>query len=228
MKILEKIKRKLEFLHRRYILKEAFLIEAERWFNDKGDETLRLDYPLNKESIVFDIGGYRGDFAASIYDKYQCNIYIFEPVPEFYQLCTERFSENKKIVCLNFGLSDIDGILDISLAENASSFVSPHVQGLVKKVQLRSVTEYIQNSNINRIDLMKINIEGGEFDVLPSLIKSGDITKVKNLQVQFHNFVEDAVNKRRLIRDNLEKTHSEMWNYEFIWESWRLRGLSVE
>jgi hypothetical protein len=131
-------------------------------------------------------------------------------------------------VCLNFGLSDINGVLDIGLAENASSFVSPHVQGLVKKVQLRSVTEYIQNSNINRIDLMKINIEGGEFDVLPSLIKSGDISKVKNLQVQFHNFVEDAVNKRRLIRGNLEKTHSEMWNYEFIWESWRLRGLSVE
>lgn len=226
MNFLTKIKRKFNTLYRRYILKEKFLIEAYRWFKDKGDETLRLNYPLNSDSIVFDIGGYHGDFAAAIYDKYKCNIYIFEPVPEFFKICSERFADNMKIRCLNFGLSNHDGFMNIGLAENASSFSSPHVQGPALKVELRSAATYIHTLNINQIDLMKINIEGGEFEVIPSVIASGHIAKIKNLQIQFHNFIGNAEKKRNIIRNNLASTHDEMWNYEFIWESWRLKNFN--
>ena len=41
------------------ILKDSFYIEVRRWFKDQGDSKLRLNYPkLNKDSIVFDVGGY--------------------------------------------------------------------------------------------------------------------------------------------------------------------------
>ena len=228
MNIFTKIKNKLDILYRRYLLKEPFLIEAARWFKDNGDETLRLDYPLNEESIVFDVGGYHGDFAAAISAKFGCKVYVFEPVPEFYKMCVERFRGNHKIVCLNYGLSSADSFLDIGMAENASSFASPHAQGAVQKVQLRSVVACIQELGINQIDLMKINIEGGEFDVIPSIIESGDIKKVQYLQVQFHNFVDRAEMQRDTIRTNLARTHTVMWNYEFVWESWKLKDFTVE
>ena len=77
MNLLSRIQTKLEFLYRRYILREPFLLEAARWFRDKGDETLRLDYPLTQESIVFDLGGYHGDFAAAVYERYGCKVYLF-------------------------------------------------------------------------------------------------------------------------------------------------------
>ena len=32
----------------------------ERWFKDNGDETHRLNYNLNKNSLVIDLGGYLG------------------------------------------------------------------------------------------------------------------------------------------------------------------------
>lgn len=224
MKLLLKIKTKLEFLYRRYIRREPFLLEAARWFRDKGDETLRLNYPLTQENIVFDLGGYHGDFAAAIHERYGCKVYIFEPVPEFYQKCVTRFQGNHQIVCLNYGLSSADGWLDIGLAENASSFASPHAKGAMQRVQVRSVVECIRELNIDRIDLMKINIEGGEFDVVPAIIESNDIRKVRYLQVQFHNFVDHAAKRRTAIRDQLENTHMEMWNYEFVWESWKLKG----
>lgn len=224
MKLLLKIKTKLEFLYRRYIRRELFLLEAARWFRDKGDETLRLNYPLTQENIVFDLGGYHGDFAAAIHERYGCIVYIFEPVPEFYQKCVTRFQGNHQIVCLNYGLSSADGWLDIGLAENASSFASPHAKGAMQRVQVRSVVECIRELNIDRIDLMKINIEGGEFDVVPAIIESNDIRKIRYLQVQFHNFVDHAAKRRTAIRDQLENTHMEMWNYEFVWESWKLKG----
>jgi FkbM family methyltransferase len=213
-------------LYRRYILRDPFLLEVARWLRDKGDEELRLDYPLTKESIVFDLGGYHGDFASAIHDRYGCKVYIFEPVPEFHQKCVTRFLGNKKIVCLNFGLSSSDNWLDIGIAENASSFSSPHAKGAMQRVQVRSIVDCIYDQGIDRIDLMKINIEGGEFDVLPAIIESGDIRKVQYLQVQFHNFVDNAAKQRAVIRSQFENTHTEMWSYDFVWESWKLKDLS--
>lgn len=225
MNILLKIKNAIVIRYRMYILRDQFLIAGACWFKDRGDETLRLDYPLNKDSVVFDLGGYRGDFAAAINERYGCKVYVFEPVLQSYQKCINRFQGNNQITCFNYGLSSINGWLNIGLAENSSSFASPHAQGAVERVQLRSVVECIHELNIDRIDLMKINIEGGEFEVLPAIIESGDITKVNYLQVQFHNFVNDAEARRAALRIHLEKTHTEMWDYYFIWESWKLKGV---
>lgn len=224
MNFLLKVKDKMIFLYRRYILRDLFLLEVARWFRDRGDEVLRLDYPLTNESIVFDLGGYHGDFAAAIHERYGCKVYVFEPVPEFHQMCVTRFLSNNKIVCLNYGLSSTDGWLDIGMAENASSFSSPLAKGALQRVQVRSVVECIRDLGVDRIDLMKINIEGGEFDILPAIVESGDIRKLQYLQVQFHNFVDHAAKRRAAIRAQLAYTHTEMWNYDFVWESWKLKG----
>ena len=223
MKLLQKIRSVLKRLFFQYVLKDNFYREVARWFKDKGDETLRLSYPLTQESIVFDVGGYHGDFAADLNKRYGCNIYIYEPVPEFYRSCVNRFQDNKKITCFNYGLSSGNDWLDIGLAENASSFSSPHATGETQKVQIRSIVECIKELEINKIDLLKINIEGGEFDVIPAIIESGDIGKIQFLQVQFHDFVNDAKSRRTNIRNQLANTHAEMWNYEFVWESWKLK-----
>jgi FkbM family methyltransferase len=228
MDLFSKIRGRVEVTFRRYVLREPFLLEVARWFKDRGDDTLRLNYPLTPESVIFDLGGYHGDFAAAIHDKYGSIVYIFEPVPEFYQICVNRFKGNNKIFCLNYGLSSVGGWLDIGLAENSSSFSSPHAKGATQKVQIRSIVECIRKLKIEQIDLMKINIEGGEFDVVPAIIASGNINKIKYLQIQFHNFVEDAIFQRAEIRKQLESTHTEMWNYEFVWESWKLKGLAIE
>jgi len=223
----KKIQNKLRHLYKLHVKKDSFLIEIERWFKDKGDMTLRLDYPLTPESIVFDLGGYHGDFAAEIHKKYGCSVYIFEPVFEFFQHCADRFKGNEKIHCFNFGLSSQDGWLNIGLAENASSFQSPHTSGKTERVEVRSVISCIEELGIDKIDLMKINIEGGEFEVLPALINAQYIHKITNLQIQFHDFIEHAKEKRDRLRDQFKLTHQETWNYEFVWENWNLKGTTV-
>ena len=50
------------------------------WFATNGDATLRLNYNLNENSIVFDLGGYKGEFSSIIYCKYSPFIFIFEPI----------------------------------------------------------------------------------------------------------------------------------------------------
>lgn len=227
MNLPSRIRNKLLLLYRRHVLRDHFQLEIARWFRDKGDETLRLDYPLTPDSIVFDLGGYHGDFAAAVNTRYGCKVYVFEPVPEFHQKCVERFQGNSKIICFNYGLSSAEGWLDIGLADNASSFDSPHAQGAMKQVLVRSIIDCICELGLGRIDLMKINIEGGEFDVLPAIVQSGDIEKVQYLQVQFHGFADHATERREAIRAKLANTHVAMWNYDFVWESWKRKEASL-
>lgn len=51
------------YFYRLYIIKDEFTLTVKKWFQDNGGESLMLDYPLTNNSIVFDLGGYKGDFA---------------------------------------------------------------------------------------------------------------------------------------------------------------------
>jgi FkbM family methyltransferase len=208
-------------LFKTYILKDEFLRAAKKWFQDDGDKTLRLNYPLNENSIVFDIGGYEGKFADEIFKKYQSTVYIFEPVSKFYDAICKRFEGNPKIKVFNFGLSNQDNEILISLCDDASSI---HTQGINKeKIQLKSINDFIVKNNIQYINLMKINIEGGEYQILPALIDLSFIKNIENLQVQFHTFIPNATEMRNNIRKELAKTHQLTYDYYFIWENWKLK-----
>lgn len=204
-----------------YVLRDRFLLSAKKWFKDEGDKTLRLNYPLNENSIVFDVGGYEGKFADEIFNKYQCTIYVFEPVDKFYKSICERFKNNPKIKVFNFGLSDKDEEMMISISDDASSI---HTDTNNKEnIKLKSINDFILENEIQHIDLMKINIEGGEFQVLPELIDSNFIKNIDNLQIQFHNFIPNAIEMRNNIRKELAKTHQLTYDYYFIWENWKLK-----
>jgi FkbM family methyltransferase len=215
------IARAVRFI-RREVFRDPFLLEVKRWFDAKGDTTLRLDYPLDADSIVFDVGGYKGDFAAAVHSRYGCQVHIFEPLQRYYDECVERFAGNPKIVCHRYGLGAADTMLDISENADASSFVAGR-PGDSTKCEIRSVADVTAALGISRIDLLKLNIEGGEFEVLPALLDAVIMERVRFVQVQFHNFVPDAVDRRAEIRRRLGATHDEMWNFEFVWESWACR-----
>jgi len=194
--------------------------EALRWFADKGDETLRLDYQeLNDNSLVFDCGGYKGEFASNIFSKYCCRVYVFEPVKKYAQYIQDRFSKNHKIKVYPFGLGAKKDTFSISVNENSSSIFK---EGSEKSIaEIISFKDFFIENNVDYIHLIKINIEGGEYDLLNHIIETGLISRIGNLQIQFHNFVPDAKNLREIIQQKLKKTHHLTYNYDFVWENWK-------
>lgn len=106
--------RRLRYFIRRYVGRDVSGAELRRWFEDDGDRKLRARYDLNESSIVFDIGGYVGDFAEGIVSKSGSHVYLFEPSVEFYEACILRFREVDKVLCYNYGLSDISGVFTLS------------------------------------------------------------------------------------------------------------------
>jgi len=206
--------------YKRTIVKDPFYVSVKQWKRDRGDATLRLEYPLDEDSIVLDVGGYQGDFASALVDRYGCQVLLFEPMPVFSSQCHDRFGNDPKVSVFDFGLGAQDEQLSLSTSDDASSFFrNAEVDGSVS-AQIRDIATVWKQLDLQRIDLMKINIEGGEYPLVRRLIETGLIQQIENIQIQFHDFVDDAVQLRNELRRQLQTTHEETWCYEFVWENW--------
>jgi len=192
------------------------------WFAIDGDSTLRLEYPLNEDSVVFDLGGYKGQWASDIFSKYCCNLYVFEPVIAFYEAIENRFKQNSKIRTFPFGLAEENKKVVLGLDKDRSSMFKRGDENEV--VVLHGFKDFLHTQQIKNIDLIKINIEGAEYDLLDSIIKEGLQTHIRDIQVQFHGFVPDAENRMKGIQKMLEQTHEMTWQYPFVWENWKIRN----
>lgn len=208
---------------RRFKSRSKAEVRVEPWFKIDGDMTLRLDYDeLDTDSVVFDLGGYKGQWTSDIYAKYGCSIYVFEPVHNFYHDICERFKKNKKVKVFCYGLAEENKELAISISKDGSSIFRNSSSREKDNVTLVRACSFFHEQDISLIDLMKINIEGGEYDLLEHLIKEGFIENIRNLQIQFHDFVPDAEIRMKNIKTALAKTHKLTYEYEFVWENWKL------
>jgi len=189
---------------------------------DAGGEALRLDYPLNECSLVIDVGGYIGDFAAEISNIFHCRIDVFEPVHRHAEIIRDRFVSNPQIQLIEAGLGALESEQLIGCDGAASTlFIDHNDAGRQEQIRIVSAIDYIRSSGYSDIDLIKVNIEGGEYELLEALLDCPDIISgIKYLQIQFHDFVPAAREKRLDIQNRLTKTHKPMWDFPFIWESW--------
>lgn len=198
---------------------------CKKWFADNGDSTLRLNYDLDENSIVFDLGGYKGQWASDIFSKYCCNVYVFEPVLDYYDEIEKRFLKNKKVRIFPFGMANRDCEMTIGIENDKSSLYKKG--GKSETIQLKGFKEFCNDQQIKRIDLIKINIEGAEYDLLDHAISEGCIESIENIQVQFHDFVENAETRMKNINNKLIQTHRLTWQYPFVWENWKLKQQKV-
>ena len=191
-----------------------------QWIRDRGDRTLRLEYDLDESSLVFDLGGYEGQWASDIFSMYRCRIHIFEPVAAFAKGLEKRFARNPKVFVHPFGLAGETKEAVIAVKKDGSSLWREGKETEV--IKLVKAADFCAEKKIESIDLMKINIEGGEYDLLEHLIAAGSVKNIRNIQVQFHDWVPGAENRAVEIQKQLEQTHSITYQYPFVWENWQI------
>lgn len=83
--------------------------------------------------------------------------------------------------------------------------------------------DFLTQESIFEIALMKINIEGAEYDLLDRLIKSGNLHKFKYLQIQFHDFAPDALSRPAKIVSQILESHECTASFPMVWEFFRLK-----
>ena len=210
---------RIRYSYRRAIRRDPVALALDQWSRDQGDDTLRLQYPLTAESVVLDVGGYRGDLAARIMDRYDPYIFIFEPCPEFFASIRDRFAHNSKVRVYKFGLADRDSREEISILQDGTSFYRRGDKRAV--VSVRDIDSFLHEEGIEAIDLIKINIEGDEYRLLPRMVERHIVARCKDIQVQFHADYPEAERLREDIRRRLSETHFLTYDYPMVWENWR-------
>lgn len=173
---------------------------------------------LQPGDVVLDVGGYHGDWAQRMTELYGVIVHAFEPHPRFISHMQNRFTDRPDVHVHGFAIGSKAGKLDLSDDENASSALvtsGPTVTG-----DIRPVADVFEELGLRQIAVVKMNIEGGEYDLLPALIETGLIEKVDRLTVQFHRYSDAQIGQRNVIREGLSQTHECAWDYPFIWEEW--------
>jgi FkbM family methyltransferase len=198
---------------------ESNIKTIEDWVNNNGDYTHRLNYDLNENSIVFDLGGYEGWFTEQINNKYKSKIFCFEPIIDYFNLIKEKFIGYNNIIIFPLAVSNNNDQNFIYLNNDSTSmYVVGENRFVINCVTLDNI---MKHCNLNKIDLIKINIEGAEYDLLDYMILNNLIDKCDNIQVQFHNTINDYESRYDKIKTELEKTHHLTYRYPFVWESWK-------
>lgn len=196
--------------------------QIDEWFSVNGDLIHNLNHELNENSVVFDIGGYTGRWASQIYEKFKCNIYIIEPIKEFYTQLENKFITNKNIHYKQVGIgTKNENYMVKSINSDATRLVKDSTGNI--SIDLKTLEDLMSEFKINNIDLLQINIEGAEYDILENWIDTKIIEKIKTIQIQFHNFQEipNYIDRRDNIRNNLLKLgFKEKFNYQWVWECW--------
>ena len=141
---------------------------------------LRYEYDLNENSIVIDLGCYIGEFTKIMEDKFNCYIYSFEPIKLFHDVCVDKFKNNSKIKVYKAGLSNENKKVDFTIGGEASSMFSDEDRPEID-VDLIKIDDFLEQEKIQKVNVLKMNIEGGEYDLLEYMIKNNLTEKFENI-----------------------------------------------
>ncbi len=205
-------------LYSKYISHNAHSEQLGRWYFNNGDDQLVSNLNLSESSVVFEIGGFTGAFTQRLINKYSPSMYIFEPIKQYFDILVSKFGNRENIHIYNIGLSNTNKNVEITLAGEGSSAFTNAAPDSKQTVVMNDISEFINTNNISHIDLMCINIEGGEYDLLNRLIETGQIKLIDVLQIQFHTTVENYGVARDLILQKLSKYFEPGYSYPYVWE----------
>jgi len=140
-----------------------------------------LEYPLNfintrNDMTIIDIGSNIGTY--SIYlskylSRFNIDYKIYAIEPELYNF--KQLSKNininhmtTRIMPFNVAISNKNGVGRLEIRKNDDSHrLTPNQKGIkTQKVYINTLETFCLENNIKRIDVLKIDIEGGEYTLL--------------------------------------------------------------
>ena len=190
---------------------------------------LLVDVDLPAGGVALDVGGFEGQWSTRVLERADrrgpgdLRVHAFEPDPSSVELFRHALGHDPRVVLHPFGLGGHDRTVTLAVGGAGSSvFVDPNAPGFhgAAEVELRDVDAVLQSLDVERIDLIKVNIEGGEYELFDRLQETGWLGRTGTVFVQFHEFAPDAYRARRRVRRHLERTHRCTWSHPWVFERW--------
>lgn len=132
---------------------------------------------LSPGMVVFDIGAYHGIYSVIAGKKVSPTgqVYTFEPTPSHYHRIKHHLWLNKveNVVVEQLALSNSDGTTEFHIPVNGVMTVGSLKPSLFSRGKLQAITvetnrldTYLEKRSIEKIDLIKVDVEGAEMLLL--------------------------------------------------------------
>lgn len=146
---------------------------------------------IDFNSVVIDLGSHLGEFSQMLISRFDCFCYSIEALPNLY----DQIPNIPKLKKFNYAINDNVELLDFVITENQEGNYIRNIkinnenEKTIKIIQVQSITldEFLRQQSINQIDLLKVDIEGAEFNLFDS-IDDSLLSKIKQITVEFHDF----------------------------------------
>jgi FkbM family methyltransferase len=145
-------------------------------------------FKVKEGDVVVDIGGNLGLFSYYSLCKGAKQVYCFEPSPQCYDCIIKNFNLFNLIVEeAAVGAKDGKLIFNINPESsiNSSMFASDENSQTItcKSINLNN---YIKTNNIEKIDYLKIDCEGAEYEIIESLDKQYLTNNIDKICLEYH------------------------------------------
>ena len=173
-------------------------------YHQKAINRILMNLDLKK---VIDIGAHKGEFLENIISiNKKMKVYSFEPQSKIFSNLKNSFTTKKNIFIYNLAISNVNKKqkLNINIKTSTSTFSNYNESSYWKKIKdfliaglnkssivnselVQSVTldKFCKKNDIKKIDLLKIDTEGHEFEVLSgatNLLKKN----IRYILIEFH------------------------------------------
>ncbi len=184
---------------------------------------LRKEYgDIEPASIIVDLGANIGTFAIyAAMNAPNVQVFAYEPMPEFFQLMQRNVSLNGlegSIQCINSAVAGDSTERELIVAAPGLHFPTlvPRESATAKqsvRVPCTDLVSILDSHHLPRIDLLKMDVEGAEYDILYGL-SADAFHRIRALRMEYHNLEGARRNvtdlKRFLSRQRYTITHEQI------------------
>ncbi|MCK9462251.1 MAG: FkbM family methyltransferase [Proteobacteria bacterium] len=216
---MKKIKRRHVARLKRYLeiaQGNSIFIQPEIWCEKKrfgSQEYGGWDVAANgidADSVVYSFGvGEDASFDIELIERYGITIHAFDPTPRSIEwVDKQRFPS--KFIMHEFGIAAFDGLASFHPPENPehvshTMLDRPSTMGKVITVPVKRLVTIMNELGHNNVDILKMDIEGAEYNVIGDLENSN--IRPKQILVEFHHRfpgigmrkTKEAIKKLRLM-----------------------------
>jgi FkbM family methyltransferase len=206
-----------------------------RIIHSNGELTVLKKIAKTNPRLIIDGGANVGDYSIWINKTCKnCKIYSLEPVKTTFDKLSYNLRNFNNIIPVNKGLYSENCTKKINLFSCDEHSSIYNIQGLsydiinTAEIELISGDNFLKNNGIEKVDFLKLDLEGAEFDAIlgfENSIKNGAIKVIqfeygyinittKKLLIDFYNFFESY----NYIVGKIFPKNVEFRKYEFKYE----------
>lgn len=143
---------------------------------------------IDADSIVVDLGANDGDFAHAMIERFHCRVIAAEPVREL----LDRIQPHPLLQVLPVAVGGKNQQVSVNVFSSRCASVlgpmSPEESSATQLVEMITLTEFLRRAHVERIDLLKVDIEGAEIDMFASC-SDEELQSARQVTVEFHDFI---------------------------------------